>query len=48
MFPEIKRGHVPTAGSGGEYGDVYVALWMRPGGGGASGGSLRSSRQAVA
>ncbi len=48
MFPEIKRGRVPTACSGGEYGDVYVALGRAPAGGETSGGSLRSSRQAVA
>ena len=27
---------------------VLAVVWMRPGGGGTSGGSLRSSRQAVA
>ena len=27
---------------------VLAVVWMRPGGGGISGGSLRSSRQAVA
>ena len=32
MSPEIKRGRVPTACSGGNHGDVYVALGHAPAG----------------
>ena len=56
MYYRRGRGVVPTdentsiRNRGDAYFDrrVLAVVWMRPGGGGTSGGSLRSSRQAVA
>ncbi len=45
MSYKTPRGRVPTLDFDWR---VLAVVWMRPGGGGTSGGSLRSSRQAVA
>ncbi len=45
MSYKTPRGRVPTLDFDWR---VLAVVWMRPGGGETSGGSLRSSRQAVA